>query len=96
MTQTGVAVEVSDPERAALIEKRNRALAGSASNERELTERERAIDAHRERTALPAPKERYVQMTEHGRFVRELVDGSVIDAEVTPAPSDELEPCGGA
>ena len=94
--QAGVAVELSDPERAALIEKRERALAGSPSSERELTEHERAIDAHAERKALPAPKERYVQMTKHGRFVRQLPDGSVIDAEATPAPSEEADTRGDA
>jgi hypothetical protein len=91
------AIELTDPARAALIEKRERALAGSAQSERELTAHERTIDKRAaERTALPAPKERYVQMTKHGRFVRELPDGSVIDAEVTPVPREEADACDGA
>jgi len=51
---------------------------------------------HGERYALPAPKARVVQMTEHGRFVRELPDGTVIDAEVRRAPDEETDASGGA
>ena len=55
-TNAAVAVEVSDSERAKLIQMRDRALAGSAQRERELTDCERAIDA-RERKALPAARQ---------------------------------------